>query len=34
VGDGVVHLVVEVGRRARWRGEVVGSPHGEVVILD
>jgi hypothetical protein len=25
---------VEVGRRARWRGEDVVGPHGEVVALD
>jgi hypothetical protein len=34
VGDGVDHLVVEVDQRARWRGELVDGPHGEVVVLN
>jgi hypothetical protein len=34
VGDGVIHLVVEVGRRARWLGDDVVGPHGEVVVHD
>jgi hypothetical protein len=33
-GDGVAHLVVEVGRHAHWHGEDVVVPHGEVVALD
>jgi hypothetical protein len=34
VGDDVDHHVGEVDRRARWRGELVDGPHGEVVNLD
>jgi hypothetical protein len=34
VGDDVNHLVGKVDRRARWRGELVDGPHGEVVDLD
>jgi hypothetical protein len=32
--DHVDHLVVEVARRARWRGKRVDGSHGEVVVLD
>jgi hypothetical protein len=34
VEDDVDHLVVEVDRRAQWRGERVDGSHREVVVLD